>query len=320
MLTRRIFLALVACLLSASLAHAKYPERPIRIIVPFAPGGSVDILARVVADQIAGPLGQSVIVENRAGGASAVGSELVARAEPDGYTLLMASTSSLAINPSLRKLNYDPVKDFTPITLVGSVPHVLVINAGLPPKNLKEFIAYARERPGQINYGSAGPGTPHHLAGIMLNQMAGMKVVDIPYKGTGPALIDLVGGTVSVMSVDMAPALVYIHSGKLRPLAVATPQRSPFAPEIPTTAEAGLPGFLVTGWYGIVAPAGVPGDVAARLAQVISDALKTPVMREKLEAIGATPEGGTPEQFGQHLQREITKWSTVIQESGFRLE
>ena len=318
MLRRSVLAALLASSLIAGPARAEYPDKPIRIIVPFAPGGSVDILARVVAQQITKPLGQSVIVENKPGGGSAVGTEYVARAPADGYTLLMASTSSLAINPSLQKLNYQ-LSDFAPIALVASVPHVFIVNPSLPVKNLKEFIAYAKARDKQINYGSAGAGTPHHLAGVMFNQLTGLKMVDIPYKGTGPMLVDLVGGQVEAMSVDLPPAMPFIASNKVRVLGIATKARSPLAPDIPTMAEAGLPGFEVTGWYGVVAPAAVPKDVAQRLAKAISDALALPETREKLQQMGATPEGGTPQAFGEHMQRESAKWAKVIKDGNIHI-
>jgi tripartite-type tricarboxylate transporter receptor subunit TctC len=318
MFARLAFFAVLSCLLAMGQAHAQYPDKPIRIVVPFAPGGSVDILARVIAQQITKPLGQSVIVENRPGGGSAVGTEFVARAPADGYTLLMGSTSSLAINPSLQKLNYE-LRDFAPIALVASIPHVLVVNPKVPANNLREFIAYAKAKP-TINYGSAGPGTPHHLAGVMLNQLAGLNMVDIPYKGTGPALVDLAGGQVEVMSVDMAPAMPFITAGKIRALGIATKTRSPLAPDIPTIAEAGVPGFEVTGWYGVVAPAAVPQDIAQKLAKAITEALALPETREKLLGLGATPEGGTPQAFGEHMQRETAKWSKVIKDGNIRIQ
>jgi tripartite-type tricarboxylate transporter receptor subunit TctC len=319
MLFRFVFSVLASVALLASPAQAQtYPTKPIRLIVPFAPGGSVDIIARLIAEQISKPLGQNVIVENRPGAGSAIGSEAAAKSAPDGYTLLMGSTSSLAINPVLQKLPYEPLRDFAPITLVASVPHVLVVNAALPVSNLKEFIAYAKTH--SVSYGSAGPGTPHHLAGVMLNQMAGLKNVDIPYKGTGPALVDLVGGQVQVMSVDLAPAIPFIKSGKLRVLGIATSTRSAFEPDFPTVGEAGLPGFEVTGWYGVVAPAAVPKPIADRLAEVISQALALPETREKLASLGAAPEGGTPDAFGAHMRRESAKWAKVVKESGFKIE
>lgn len=321
MFARLAPLVLVACMAASAAfpSMAAYPDRPIRILVPFSPGGSVDILARLVAEQITKPLGQSVIVENRPGGSGAVASAAVARAEPDGYTLLMASTTTLAINPNLRQLPYS-LADFAPVSLVASVPHVLVVRPTLPVDNLKDFIAYAAEPSRKINFASSGPGSPHHLAGVMLNQLAGLSMTEIPYKGSGPALVDLMGGQVDVMSVDLPPAVPYITSGKIRPLAVAAKVRSPYAPEVPTFAEAGLPGFEVTGWYGIVAPAAVPSSTVELLGKVISEALAKPEVREKLGQLGATAEGATQHAFGEHLQRENAKWSKVIKDAGLRLQ
>src|SRR3569832_923377 len=260
-------------------AQTAYPgAQPVRIVVPFTPGGTVDILARLIAQEIAKPLGQSVLVENMPGAGSAVGTDFVAKAPADGYTLLMASTSSMVINPNLQKLNYS-LANFTPVTLVASVPHVIVINPNVPATNLKEFLAYAK-RTGNVNYGTAGTGTPHHLSGALLAYMAGIKMTDVPYKGTGPALIDVASGQVQLMSVDLPPALPFIQNGKVRALGVAAKVRSPQAPDIPTMAEAGLPGFEVTGWYGVVATAGVPKDVVDMLASLIGQAMASPDFKQ----------------------------------------
>ena len=312
--------ALATCSLIAGPASAQqFPEaQAIRIVVPFSPGGTVDILARVIAQQIAKPLGQSVIVENKPGAGSSVGTDFVAKAKADGYTLLMASTSSMAINPNLQKLPYQ-LSDFAPIALVASVPHVIVVNPNVPAANLKEFLAYAK-RSGKIHYATAGTGTPHHLGGALLANLAGVQMTDIPYKGTGPALSDLMGGQVEVMSVDLPPALPFITSGKVRALGVAAKARSPYAPDIPTIAEAGLPNFEVTGWYGIVAPAGVPKNVADKLSAVISQALAQPAMKEKLAQLGATPESSTPKDFGDFMQRESAKWANVIKTANIKVE
>ncbi len=315
MLARRLIpaVAIAASFLVApdpTVAQQQYPSQPVRIIVPFAPGGTVDILARLLAQYIAKPLGQSVIVENKPGAGSAIGSDYVARSPADGYTLLMASKSSLLINPNLQKLPYQ-LSNFAPISLVASVPHVIVVNPDVPAKNLKEFIDYAK-RSGKISYATAGTGTPQHLGGALLAQLAGVKMTDIPYKGTGPALVDVVSGQVQVMSVDLPPALPFIASGKVRPLGVAAKARSPFAPDIPTIAEAGLDNFEVIGWYGVVAPAGVPRHVADKLASVISQALAQPEVKEKLSQLGATVETSTPVTFGDFMRRESAKWAQVI--------
>ncbi|HMN83357.1 MAG TPA: tripartite tricarboxylate transporter substrate binding protein [Burkholderiaceae bacterium] len=317
---RRHLLALGLYAPIAGFAQADFPKRQVvRIVVPFAPGGSVDIIARYMAQEMSGPLGQTVIVENRPGGGGAVGTEYVARAPADGYTLLLGSTGPLSVSPNLQKLAYAP-KDFAPIINVASIPHVLVVRGNLPVKTLQEFIAYAKANPSKVNYGSGGPGTTHHLTGVMLNQLAGISMVDIPYKGTGPALIDLVAGQVDVMSVDMPPALPFINSGKIRVLAIATENRSPLAPSIPTSAEAGLPGYLVTAWYGIVGPAGIPADVASRLAKAASDVLAQPATREKFAELGAASEGVSLAAFGDYMQRDNAKWGQIIKTGNLRLE
>lgn len=322
MLVRSLIRSFVvaACVTISGFSHAQaFPgAQPIRMIVPFAPGGTVDILARLIADNIAKPLGQNIIVENKPGAGSAIGTEYVARSEPNGYTLLMASTSSMAINPNLQKLGYR-LEDFAPISLVASVPHVLVVGPNVPVKNLKEFLAYAKQTGAVVNYATAGQGTPHHLAGALLNQLAGLSMVDVPYKGTGPALSDVAGGQLQLMSVDLPPALPFISSGKVRPLGVAARARSPFAPDIPTVAEAGLPGFEVMGWYGIVAPANVPKDVAERLSTAISQALASPDMKAKLAQLGATAEDRSGRAFGEFMQAESAKWSEVIKTANIKV-
>ena len=315
---RRLF-AFAACALALAAQAQQYPSKPIKIVVPWPPGGAVDTIGRLVADNITGQLGQPVLVDNRAGAAGAIGSDVVAKAEPDGYTLLMGSTTVISVNPALQKLPYQP-SDFAPITMVAFVPHMLVIPADVPANNLREFIAYVKSKPGQVSYASAGPGTPHHIAGEMFKSMAGVDMLQVPYKGTGPALIDLLAGRVQFMSVEAVAALPHVKAGKLKALGVATPQRNQLAPDVPTVAEAGLPGFEVTSWYGVVAPKGVPRQAAATLAGAISKALETPGFREKLSGMGATPVGGTPEQFGELLTRENAKWAKAIKDANIRLE
>ncbi len=320
MTVRRLPSMLAIALAISAMAHAEYPTKPIRIIVPFAPGGAVDVIARVTAQKMSEAMGQNVLVENRVGAGSIVGTEIAVRAAPDGYSLLMGAASSLVINPLLQKLTYAPLKDFAPITLVGSVPHLLVTNSTVPVSNLKEFIAYANARPGQLNYGSPGAGTPHHIAIEMFKQMAGVNLVHVPYKGTGPAMIDLLGGQIALMSAEILAALPHGQSGKLRVLGIATEARNSQAPDIPTVSEAGLPGFLVTTWYGVVAPAAVPKDIITQLSRTITKALATPEMREKLATLGATPMGGTPADFDAYLRRENIKWTKAVKDSGVRLD
>ena len=314
---RRI-LALAACALAFT-AQAQYPNKPIKIVVPWPPGGAVDTIGRLIADNITGQLGQPVIVDNRAGAAGAIGSDVVAKSEPDGYTLLMGSTTVISVNPALQKLPYQPT-DFAPITMVAFVPHMLVIPAEVPANSLKEFVAWVKANPGKVSYASAGPGTPHHIAGEMFKSMAGVDMLQVPYKGTGPALLDLLANRVQFMSVEAVAALPHVKAGKLKALGVATPQRNQLAPDIPTVGEAGLPGFEVTAWYGVVAPRGVPREAAAKLAGAISKSLENPAFRDKLSGMGATPVGGTPEQFGEMLTRENAKWAKAIKDANIRLE
>jgi tripartite-type tricarboxylate transporter receptor subunit TctC len=308
-----------AALALATAAQAQYPNKPIKLVVPWPPGGAVDTIGRLIAQHVSEPLGQPVIVENRAGAAGAIGSEVVARADPDGYTLLMGSTTVISVNPALQKLPYKPT-DFSPITMVAFVPHILVIPAEIPANNLKEFVAWVKANPGKVNYASAGPGTPHHIAGEMFKSLAGIDMVQVPYKGTGPALADLLGNRVQFMSVEAVAALPQVKAGKLKALGVATPQRNPLAPEIPTVAEAGIPGFEVTAWYGVVAPNGVPRQAAALLASTISKSLESATFREKLTNLGAIPVGGTPEQFGEILQRENAKWAKAIKDANIQID
>ena len=316
--TRSALAAALFALVSA-VAHAQYPAKPIRLVVPWPPGGAVDTLGRLIAQTVSDPLGQPIVVENKAGAAGAIGSDAVAKAEADGYTLLMGSTTVISINPALQKLPYQP-SDFAPITMVAFVPHMLVTNAETPAKTLKEFVAYVKSRPKQVSYASAGPGTPHHIAGEMFKSMAGVDMLQVPYKGTGPALTDLLAGRVQFMSVEAVAALPHVKAGKLRALGVATPERNALAPDVPTVAEAGYPGFEVTAWYGVVAPAGVPKEAAAKLAGAISKALETPTFRDKLAGMGATPVGGSPEAFGEILRRENAKWAKAIKDAAIRID
>jgi tripartite-type tricarboxylate transporter receptor subunit TctC len=317
--TVRRALAFAALALLATLAQAQYPNKPIKLVVPWPPGGAVDTIGRLISQHITEPLGQPVIVDNRAGAAGAIGSDAVAKSEPDGYTLLMGSTTVISVNPALQKLPYKPT-DFSPITMVAFVPHILVIPAEVPANNLKEFVAWVKSQSGKVNYASAGPGTPHHIAGEMFKALAGVDMLQVPYKGTGPAIADLLSNRVQFMSVEAVAALPHVRSGRLRALGVATPQRNPLAPDIPTVSEAGLPGFEVTSWYGVVAPNGVPKQAATRLATTISKAMETPDFREKLTNLGAIPVGGTPEQFGEILQRENAKWAKAIKDANIRID
>jgi tripartite-type tricarboxylate transporter receptor subunit TctC len=315
----RTFLLFAAFLVAIAAQAQPYPSHAIKLVVPWPPGGAVDIIGRLVADNVSGSIGQPIVIDNRGGAAGAIGSEYVAKSAADGYTLLMGSTTVISINPALQKLPYSPT-DFAPITMVAFVPHILVIPAEVPANDLKEFVAWVKANPGKVSYASAGPGTPHHIAGEMFKALAGVEMLQVPYKGTGPALIDLIANRVQFMSVEAVAALPHVRSGKLKALGVATPTRNPLAPDIPTVAEAGLPGFEVTAWYGVVAPLGVPQPAADLLARNISKALENATFREKLAGLGAIPVGGTPEQFGDMLKVENAKWGKAIKDANIHLE
>jgi tripartite-type tricarboxylate transporter receptor subunit TctC len=311
--------ALLALVFAIVAEAQTYPAQPIKLVVPWPPGGAVDIIGRLVAERIATPLGQPVVIDNRAGAAGAIGSDHVAKAPADGYTLLMGSTTVISVNPALQKLPY-AATDFAPITMVAFVPHMLVIPAEIPARDLKEFVAWVKSNRDKVSYASAGPGTPHHIAGEMFKSMTGVDMLQVPYKGTGPALVDLIANRVQFMSVEAVAALPHVRAGKLKALGVATPARNALAPDIPTVAEAGLPGFEVTAWYGVVAPLGVPAPAADLLAKTISKALEDATFREKLAGLGATPVGGTPQAFGQMLKVENAKWAKAIKDANIRLE
>jgi tripartite-type tricarboxylate transporter receptor subunit TctC len=314
-------LAAVCILAAAPLAQAqqaKFPSKPIRLIAPFAPGGALDLIARTAAQVMSEQLGQTVVVENRAGAAGAIGSEFVAKSPADGYTLLLGATTTHGINPVLQKLPYDALKDFAPVSLVATIPHIIVVNPKLPVANIQEFISYAKAHPG-LTYGSAGTGSPHHLAGEMLKMLAGVDVVHVPYKGSGPAMSDLIGGQIQFMSIEYTAAVGNIKGGKLRALAVATPQRVPGI-DLPTLAEAGLQGFEVTAWYAIFAPAGTPPEVVAALQGALSRGLRSGDARDKLASLNATAVGSTPEALNTFMRADMDRWSRVIKAANVKPE
>ncbi|WP_291858772.1 tripartite tricarboxylate transporter substrate binding protein [Bradyrhizobium sp.] len=319
-LTRREAMAGCGAALLAgrpALAQAAYPNRTIKMIVPYPAGGTTDFLGRLVADQFKVGLGATVVVENKPGAATALGAEQVARSEPDGHTLLMATSTTLAINKSLyKKLPYDPVKDFTPIALVAGVPFALIVNPQIPAKTLVEFIAYAKSKPG-LAYGSAGNGSPQHLGAEMLKAAAGIDIRHVPYRGSVPAMLDVIAGHVPFMVVDLQPAMQQIREGKVRCLGVTTPKRVAAAPEIPTLAEAGLPGFELVAWQGVVAPAGLPRPIVEQLAAQIGKLMAEPATRDKLTAIALEPlPGSTPDSFAAYVGTEIDRWAAIVKSSG----
>ena len=313
-------LALVL-MLGAQLAPAQsYPSRPIRLIAPSSPGSGVDIVARIVGQKLSENLKQQVVIDNRAGAGANLGAEIAAKAAPDGYTLFMG-TPAHAINTSLyRRLNYDIVKDFAPISMVTSGQYVLVVHPSLPEKTVKELIALARARPGQLNYASAGNGNATHLAAELFKSLTKLNAVHVPYKGTGPALTDLIGGQVQFMFANLTAGLPHIKSGKLHALAVTGATRSPAAPAIPTMIESGVSGYTVTSWYGVLAPAGTSQEVINRLNGEIARVMHSPDMKDRLAGEGAEPVSSTPVEFAAFIKTEIAKWGKVIRGAGIHIE
>jgi tripartite-type tricarboxylate transporter receptor subunit TctC len=310
----------VAQSVSPSLLPA-YPTKAIRLIVPFPPGGAVDAIGRIIGQKLAESFGHAVVIDNRGGAAGAVGSEVAAKAPADGYTLLVGSTSTISINPALNsKLNYDPKRDFVPITLVGFVPHVLLVNASVPANNVKEFVAYAKAQKKPVTYASVGTGSPHHLAGEIFKSMTGIDMVHVPYTGSGPALIGLMGEQVQFLSLDLPAALPQIGGGKVKALGIASAKRDPLVPDLPTVSESGLPGFEISGWYGIFAPAKTPKEIVVKLAAEIGRLLATPEVRASLAKIGVNVVGGTTDEFAAYIRREDAKWTKAIRDSGTKID
>ena len=296
-----------------------YPSKPIRFLVGFPPAGTNDIVARAVAQKVSENIGQSIVVENRGGANTAIATELGARAAPDGYTILLNAPGH-ATNPALIKLAFDPMRDFAFITLLAEAPNLLVVHPSLPARNVKELIAVSKKHPGEINYGSSGIGTTVHLSGELFQYMTGVKWVHIPYKGGGPAVVELIAGQTQIYFGNMPTVIGHVRAGKLRPLAVTSSKRSAAEPNIPTVAESGVPGFDVTAWYGVSAPAKTPRAIIDKLHAEFVRALKSPDLRERLVAQGADPAGTTPEQYTAFVQNEITKWAKVIKAAGIKGE
>ncbi|MBI1989333.1 MAG: tripartite tricarboxylate transporter substrate binding protein [Betaproteobacteria bacterium] len=312
----------VALLLAASaVAHAQgYPSRPVRLIVPTSPGGGTDISARMIAPKLAEYLGQQIVVDNRPGASTMIGVELVARAAPDGYTLLMG-ISSLAIAPYIQtKVPYDAVKDFAPVSQVVVLSNLMVSHPSLPARAVKELVAFARTRPGQINFAAGSVGSNPHLAMELFLSMTGLKMVHVPYKGQGPALIDLMAGHVSLSMANMLIALPHVKNGRLRAIGVTGAKRASVAPDIPTIAEAGVPGYEVVQWFGVLAPAHTPRDIIARLHAGIVRAVQDPAIRERFSSDGAETVGSTPEEFAAVIRADLGKWSKVIKDAGIKPE
>ena len=321
-----IALAAIGFIATPASAQSNWPTKPVRIVVPFAPGGTTDILARAVAPELSKAFGQQFVVDNRAGAGGNVGSDLVAKSPGDGYTLLMGTVGTHGINKSLyAKMPFDPQKDFAPITLVAGVPNVMVMNAEKAAKlginSVADFIKYAKSRPGQFSMGSSGNGTSIHLAGELFKSQTGIFMTHIPYRGSGPALLDLIGGNIDVMFDNLPSAMPQIKGGKLKAFAVTSAQRSAALPDLPTLEEAGkLKGFEASSWFGLLAPAGTPPDIVNRIQQEVAKSLATPAIKEKMLAQGAIPSGNTPQEFAKLIDSEITKWAQVVKVSGAKVD
>jgi tripartite-type tricarboxylate transporter receptor subunit TctC len=318
----RSLAAAVVLLIAGGLAWAQggFPSRPVHLFVPFPPGGAVDIVARTLGDELARRWNGTIVVENRPGAGGVIATEAAAKAPPDGYTLIVVATGH-ALNPHLyAKLPYDSFSDFTPITLIGTSPNMLLVRSDSPYKSLADLIAAARAHPGELSFGHAGNGTSPHLAGELLKYMAKIDITAVPYKGGAPALTDLIGGHVPMTFNNIPESIAQIMAGTVRPLGVTTAMRSPVLPNVPTIAEAGLPGFDTGVWWGMLAPAGLAGDLKAKLAKDSMDAVNAPVVKERLLALGATPIGGSPDEFAALIRADYEKWGPIIKAAGIRGE
>jgi tripartite-type tricarboxylate transporter receptor subunit TctC len=317
----RVALAAVLAAGPAGAIAQDYPARPIKLIVPQSAGGGADILARTIGEKLSQSLGQSVVIDNRPGAAGIIGTEAVAKAAPDGYTLVMGAISTHAINKSLYPtLPYDPVKDFAPVTLVATAPLLVVVHPSVPVNSTRELIALAKAKPGQLNFSSAGSGNSTHLAGELFKTMAHVDLVHVPYKGATPAETDLMGGQVQVMFTSILSGLPHAKAGKMKALAVTSARRSSIVPDLPTVAETGLPGYDVNPWYGLFAPAGTPPAIVDRLNREVVRILQLPDVKQRFATLGAEPVGNTPAQFAAFVDAEIAKWSKVVADSGAKAD
>ena len=321
---RNISIALlgaIVVLLPAAASAQAYPSKPIKLVVPFPPGGPLDLAGRAIADHLAKAWGQPVVVDNKPGAGGNIGADLVAKSAPDGYTIVMGALSTHAVNPHLfAKLPYDALKDFAPVTLVATTPNVLVLNPAVKANDVKELIALAKASPGKLSFASGSNGSAGHLSGELFKTLAGIDIVHVPYKGGAPAMQDLLGGQVQFMFDNLANSTAQLKAGKLKALAVTTAKRSSLAPELPTMAEAGVPGFDISTWYGIMAPAGTPPDVVRKLNGEIVKFLGSDEAKEKLKAQGAEPAPMTPEQFDAFIRAEWTKYAKIVKDSGAKVD
>ena len=313
-----LLLALAAVLSTAHVQAAKWPDKPVRVIVPFAPGGSTDIVARIVAARLADEFGQQFIVDNRGGGGGTIGAEIAARASPDGYTMILVA-STYAAAAALYKLPYDPVKGIAPISMLNTGPLILSVNASMKAANLKEFIEYVRARPGALNFGSPGTGSSPHLAGALFQQMSGLNMMHIPYKGDAPAIADLIAGNIQVMLLSGPALFPQIKAGRLRALAVTTEQRSPAVPDLPSISEL-VPGYSHDAWNGMWAPAGTPRDIILRLNQALARIVKQPEVQDRFRSDSREPKHTTPEEFGRIIARDVAKWTKVVKTGNIRVD
>jgi len=326
--TTRRASALLAALALMPLAGAAaasgaetFPDKPLRLVVPFTPGGTTDILARLVGQKLGDALGQTVVVDNRPGAGGNIGADAVAKAAPDGYTLLMGTLGTQVTNQFIyARMPYDSARDFAPVTLVANSPNVLMTNATLPVSSVADVIALAKREPGKINYASTSTGGSPHLSGELLDSMAGIKMQHVPYKGAAPAMTDLLAGQVNLMFDNLPSALAQIQSGKVKALAITGKQRSPILPKVPTVRESGLPGYEVNSWFGLLAPAGTPADRINKLQQAVAKALAQPEVRQRIEQLGAEPGGDGPAAFAAVIRADTTKWSAVIRQAGIQAQ
>ena len=320
-LRKLIFIAAAAFALNAG-AQSGWPEKPVRIMVPFAPGGQTDIIGRILAERYTQLWGKSVLVENKIGASGSIGTEVVAKSPPDGYMLQIAAINTHGANPALfgSKLPYDPVKDFTPIIWVNSSINVLVVNPNSPFKNLRELLDYAKANPGKLTFGTAGSGSSMHLFMEVLKMMTGTDITHVPYKGSGPAGQDVMGNQITMVFDSMPGAWPFVQSGRFRALAVSSGKRAPNAPDVPTVAEAGVPGYDYVSWLGLVGPAGMPRDLVMRINADTNRLLQTAEVKERFDKLGTVPVGGTPEEFGTYVRNQVATWHKVVRASGAKVE
>jgi tripartite-type tricarboxylate transporter receptor subunit TctC len=319
--TKRLLFILALALYASAASAQAYPSRPLRLIVPFAPGGAVDIIGRLVADAVSRSLGQPVVVENRPGAGAAIGAEAVARSAPDGYTLLIGTSSTHGVNSAVNpKLSYDPVKDFSPVVLLATAPWMVVVNPSLPVHNPKELIEYAKAHPGQLNFASYGRGSSNHLATELLKARAGIDVVHVPYKGSAPALLDLVAGQVNFMLDTYSTSAPLVEAGKIRLIGVTSSKRVPYAPDVPTVAESGVPGYVTGAFFAIWLPANTPAPIVERLNREFNSALKQDVIKERLLKLGLQPAGGTAQELGRVVVDEVRTWADLVKQQNLKFD